>query len=47
VFGKCKKEISDTYTIANLQKEYKSIKIQAVADSHEQSIIPKWEISGV
>jgi hypothetical protein len=47
VFGECGKEISNSYTIADLQKEYKSMKIQAVADSTEQDIIPKWEISGV
>jgi hypothetical protein len=47
VFGECDKEISDTYTVDNLQKEYKSIKIEAVADSTEQDILPKWEISGV
>jgi len=47
VFGECDKDITTTYTKADLQKEFKTMEIRAVSDSTDQDILPKWEIDGV
>ena len=47
VYGECDKDITPTYSISDLQKEYKTIKVEAVSDSTDQDVLPKWEINGV
>jgi hypothetical protein len=45
-FGECP-EITDSYTVADLRKDYKTANIQAVSDSTNQGILPMWKVGGV
>jgi hypothetical protein len=47
VFGECDKEITATYTMDNLRKDYKTAEIKAISDSTDQDILPCWKLEGV
>jgi hypothetical protein len=47
VKGECDKEVTDSYTVENLKKDYNAMAIQAVSDSHDQDVLPQWKIQGI
>jgi hypothetical protein len=46
ILGECDKEITASYKIDDLRKEFKSMAIESVADSSEQSTLPGWKVDG-
>jgi len=47
VLGECEREITSSYTITNLQKDFRTIEVKAISDSTDQDILPSWKIEGV
>lgn len=47
VLGICDKEITDTYTITDLQDEYNAATISAVADNTLRQFLKHWRVTAV
>ena len=47
VLGKCDKNISDTYTITDLQNEYRAATISAVKDNTQRKLLKYWRVMAV
>lgn len=45
VLGVCDKEITDTYTITDLQDEYNAATISAVADNTSRQYLKHWRVT--
>jgi hypothetical protein len=47
VLGECPAVITDSYTITQLKKDYKTTDIAAVSDSTNQDVLPQWKVQGI
>ena len=45
-FGEIDREISPLYTIEELSREHKTMRIRGVSDTTDQSILPGWKVDG-
>lgn len=47
VLGKCDKAISDTYTITDLQEEFRAVTISAVSDNTQRKLLKHWKVKAI
>lgn len=47
VLGECDKVISDTYTITDLQEEFRAATISAVSNNTQRKLLKHWRVTAV
>lgn len=47
VLGACDKVISDSYTITDLQEEFKAATISAVSDNTKRKLLKHWRVTAI